>query len=646
MHNIMAKAESNYTMAPEVRERILQQMRNLFDEYDYNYEDHALNKILDKYCEEKGQVINILSKHPAWDAERLMVKFNTDFKRAVNLNELGTFFNWCEDCVAKRSKEKIPTTPYTENETVEIIRRNQRFLDIFSINGVETVNGKTKEDYQKIINHFNDYYRTNFYGNQEWFGVKVTREDYKICQNLDILFNILKEYFRTNIDEKNVHLCPEDIAETINSLFPDTAVAGQKISRILGKIGKSLGLDTVVDVRDASFYDNNGRWVERTKNFGWSYRQAMMGDAINPFIITRHTLISVNPIDYLTMSFGHEWGSCHGIDRGQRIGNHYQGEYCAGTLSYMLDPSSFIFYTVDADYDGDEFELQDKMQRCVMAIGGDKLYEGRVYPDGRDGGDRGLATQFRNVVQKVIADCLEVDNLWKIEKGSTPCDRNMSSGNGKAYEDWTCCPDSVMSFLKINDEINEEDSIWINYPAICVNCGYEIDESSSLNCSDCDGSRRCPRCDCRISAGDGLTMEDGTVYCDSYCAENDDYVYCEDADGWYYYEYVHKDDYTGEYFYYEDEMVDIDGNIYRNADNAESAGYREVDGEWFDKDDVYEDDYTGDDFVWDEETSVATEDGNHYVSAENAEADGYIFNTTDGIWEIKPEEDEESEVTA
>ena len=38
---------------------------------------------------------------------------------------------------------------------------------------------------------------------------------------------------------------------------------------------------------------------------------AKYADSINPIKVKRHTVLSVHPIDYYTMSFGNSWTSCH-----------------------------------------------------------------------------------------------------------------------------------------------------------------------------------------------------------------------------------------------------------------------------------------------------------------------------------------------
>ena len=132
-------------------------------------------------------------------------------------------------------------------------------------------------------------------------------------------------------------LLTSEQAEEINKVFPFAyAHTGQKANRVVNKIMKYLGYD---------------------KHPDYNKEYAKYADSMSPMTIKRHTILSLNPIDYLKMSFGNSWASCHTIDQKNKrdMPNSYQGAYCSGTISYMLDGTSMVFYTVDASYEGDEF---------------------------------------------------------------------------------------------------------------------------------------------------------------------------------------------------------------------------------------------------------------------------------------------------
>jgi hypothetical protein len=129
----------------------------------------------------------------------------------------------------------------------------------------------------------------------------------------------------------------EATVELLAKAIPEVRVhVGEKTSRVVNKICKYLGYD---------------------KHTDYNREFAKYADALSPMIIKRHTILSLNPLDYLTMSFGNSWASCHTIDKAnkRRMPNSYEGQYSSGTMSYMLDPSSMVLYTVDAAYNGKEY---------------------------------------------------------------------------------------------------------------------------------------------------------------------------------------------------------------------------------------------------------------------------------------------------
>ena len=185
----------------------------------------------------------------------------------------------------------------------------------------------------------------------------------------------------------------------INGNLPQMkATIGTKKTRIVNKICDYLGYTKLPD---------------------YNREFAKYADALSPITIKRHTILSINPLDYLTMSFGNSWASCHTIDKTNRRGmpNSYEGQYSSGTMSYMLDSTSMVLYTVDASYDGNEYWNEPKINRQMFHYGEDKLVQGRLYPQSNDG-DGEAYTPYRNLVQEIIAKVFDFPNLWTIKRGT------------------------------------------------------------------------------------------------------------------------------------------------------------------------------------------------------------------------------------
>lgn len=282
-------------------------------------------------------------------------------------------------------------------------------------------------------------------------------------------------------------------ADYINHICPAVhAHAGQKTSRVVNKLCCYLGLDKVD---------------------GYNREFAKYADSLSPLTIKRHTVLSINPLDYLTMSFGNSWASCHTIDKENRRGmpNDYSGCYSSGTISYMLDPSSMVLYTVDSHYDGDEYWDQPKINRQMFHYGEEKLVQGRLYPQDNDG-DGEVYTPYRNIVQNIISIIFDFPNLWTITKGTDNASRYINS-YGTHYRDYHYYSNCSLSRVKGSEN---DRNIVVGASPICVKCGERHREADNINCCN---KRRCADCG-RVIDEDESYYVDGEYYCRdcvSYC---------------------------------------------------------------------------------------------------------------------------------
>ena len=193
--------------------------------------------------------------------------------------------------------------------------------------------------------------------------------------------------------------------------------------------------------------------------------------------------ISLNPLDYLTMSFGNSWSSCHTIDRSniRDMPDSYSGMYCGGTLSYMLDGSSIITYVYN---DIPKSIEEGKIYRNMFHYENGALIQARIYPQGNDGATD-LYKEFRSVVQKEFADMLGVSNNWA--ESSRPAYKNISS-TGVHYRDYECFSSCNMTYPEGMSNAATE-TVHIGHERICVNCGKSISDdanSKRLQHADCD----------------------------------------------------------------------------------------------------------------------------------------------------------------
>lgn len=460
----------------ERRQALLEEMRELLHDYDYETTDKALGKILDDWFNKKKGLIEILSKHPNWNPDKWHIAFDQDFERNVDSYVIGDvgygFYSLFENNV-KREELVIEGMTRREVERKYNLAYYAARLFHSSDIDVETSVISGYKSYQEAREAKNRFER--LYGSFE--GRTYTQESEAAYRKANRLIEQMRYYYFETVNS--------DLARWFNDCHPDLRVKeGQKTSRAFNKALKSIGAD---------------EWVDNEGNKPYNRLFAKYSDAINTLQVVRHTVISVNPIDYLTMSFGNSWSSCHTIDKRNkrnRGGDGYQGCYSSGTMSYMLDGVSMVFYTVDSKYDGVDYELQDKINRNMFHFGQEKLIQGRVYPQANDG-DNGLYEKIRVIMQKVIADCLEVPNMWTVEKGTSAASRYVCS-EGTHYTDYTHYSSCNLSRL-----IGSENDCSITIGALPIDVKYG----------------RKHNCDCHIQPCDN---EDDWDWCDDYGSRYDD----------------------------------------------------------------------------------------------------------------------------
>ena len=415
-------------ISTEIKNLIIEEMEEELDERDYYYSRNSLEKIVNVWSERKSNLIDLLSKHPSWNPEKLMIQFDTDVERRICTNEIYSFVNWLQP----------------------------------KVNGEWTY----------------------------WESYENQSKEYKIC---NFISSINSQFFDDSMEDK---------INEMNSLNDNFKLrANMKSSKAIGKICREEGWD---------------------KLDGFNQQYAKLCDCLSPLKIRRHTCISLNPIDFLLMSNGNSWESCHYIGT---AGD--SGCYSSGTVSYMLDERSFIFYTVDASYDGNQIERQPKIQRQVFGYNDETIVQLRLYPQSNDSGAKEVYDSIRAIVQKVIADCLDKPNLWVKSKYAESISR-LGSG-ATCYPDWRrsnpggdLCTTSVHKERENKDDLPE---FIFGAQPICIDCGREHSYDESISCCESD-VHYCTHCGARIY-GDDIYWVEGRWEEHPYC--EDCVTYCDEC---------------------------------------------------------------------------------------------------------------------
>lgn len=374
----------------------------------------------------------------------------------------------------------------------------------------------------------------------------------------------------------------DEMADALNGIVaehcPDIRYrfsAGMKVSRAVGKLCHMIGADN---------------------DTAYNRQFAQFGDASSAIKVQRPTILSVHPCDYLTMSYGTTWRSCHDIRDKEDAGC-----YSAGTLSYMLDSTSIVCYSLRTADDIGNYTHGVKLQRNMIHVadGGRVVVQGRVYPQENDGA-ADLYAEWRHIVQDVLAECMGVPSMWDVKKGTEACKAVIEEGRGaKHYPDYNYYENCNVSRLKgvYTDGVTVE----VGHVAICPECGDTHTDEENVCCPSCRNKyvSWCEECEEGITEydfyNDAFTI-DGRAFCCCECANRAGYMWMDDVDDWRHEDDLYIDDYTGEYFADDSEMVRTeDGRTFRNYENAECAGYvQTTGGEWYEEDEVFYCDVCGD----------------------------------------------------
>lgn len=277
--------------------------------------------------------------------------------------------------------------------------------------------------------------------------------------------------------------------------------------------------------------------------------------------ITGELCFSVHPLDFLSLSMNaHNWRSCHALD----------GEYRAGNLSYMVDPTTLICYIKASD----DMELplfpssihwNSKKWRMLLFFSEDNnmVFAGRQYPFASDGildiildkinSFFAISRDFKRWTNTYI-DSHTFEDIYISEK-HIPI-------RGRIYRFHDIVEDYESHTLHYNDLLHSSNYIYPYYtitgeqywwldevPKVtmggsvrCLQCGQKYLESSeTMRCDDCelkygheenDTYCQCDCCGSRMYRDEATTVNDMDVVCED-CFKKYCFI-CEECNEVYY----------------------------------------------------------------------------------------------------------------
>lgn len=482
----------NFESESEYIGYVLEQANNYLDKceiYGRREDRDGLIVNIEKSVEAKKQLENIFKNHPAYNGKGQII-LPMEIEREVDQNKIWLFSNYIRDIGKKYIAKEAEIDGYTFEKAKSERTSLLRFIDAVDhmrisddevvIKGIPF--SEYREQYRKVDNICDDF----LYGeNYEYFdyGKYITKEDDVLLRKVYSLSDVVNSCVGKSL-EKEEHI------EILSREFPHSQCrAGAKVSRVIQKCLKEIGLYQLAMEHEKEEYNK---------------MYAAYCDAISPLKIKKWSVISFNFVDFLTMCNGGNWTSCLNTDK---HGCFTDGRYSDGfnsrrVLDYALDPSTVVFYTIDEDYDGDDFELQKKNTRQLFHFGEGKLVQARLYPQSTVS-RRNIYTQYRNVIEKVLADSMDDANLWTApvyglinpngnivrlpycyKSDGSYIDFLTNAGHGYNENDFQ----SEVNYVVYKGSKGQKDNgfpmIIGSTDAVCIFCGEQMDEdfTNSISC--------------------------------------------------------------------------------------------------------------------------------------------------------------------
>lgn len=241
---------------------------------------------------------------------------------------------------------------------------------------------------------------------------------------------------------------------------------GAKTSRAFNQICTHYGIDKLYPEEVTT--TRNGETVTRTV-YPYDKLFAQYADLVSDLKRKLYFVISLNPLDYLTMSIGINWRSCHNIE---------SGAWKGGCMSYMLDKTSMITYVINAL--DDKIHEIPKYYRQMYHYDNDLFIQNRLYPQGNDGATD-LYEKFRGFVIEEFSDLIDVNNEWECKNGIGNNVRSL----GAHYRDYGSNMRCATFYPRARMAKARNHVMDIGHSGVCIYCGREFTQTHVFSHSEC-----------------------------------------------------------------------------------------------------------------------------------------------------------------
>lgn len=206
----------------------------------------------------------------------------------------------------------------------------------------------------------------------------------------------------------------------------------------------------------------------------------------------REVHISWGYADFLRMSYGNSWGSCHGLDGGC---------YHAGTTSLAMDKVSFLLYEENND---EKLKWRmlchvDESRDGKLRIAMNKIYGG-------------LPREEADKIMESLAETLGKLLECETDTGKYEWRPKYKSFDYMGYRDFEY---DACRIINLNTPFAfPDDTFGVGVASLCISCGYQVSDSNKLLCDDCvDSPVECYCCGDRIADHESQYEINGHIYC-------------------------------------------------------------------------------------------------------------------------------------
>lgn len=215
----------------------------------------------------------------------------------------------------------------------------------------------------------------------------------------------------------------------------------------------------------------------------------------------RQVYFSTSLNDFLLMSDGNSWRSCHYLK---------DGRYRTGTLSYALDETTFLAFELNS-------EGKKIFRQCIHTSEED-LIQSRAYGD--------LPYDLQLAIGKALFKALGREGRILTEYDVSSYFKTCyASLHFPDYHYYDVIPYSIDLPL-----VYSEGKGIIGSPAPCLQCGDMNSQEDDFNCCDCTNLYICPHCRDQVDINDTYWVNDERFCsdCVSYCESCNEYFLTDD----------------------------------------------------------------------------------------------------------------------